>query len=784
MLRLRSIILSSLTFAPLLILATGAGAQAPWKVTIRPVAATLLTGQCTPVRLELLDGPGKAPPRNPAGVLVSLADFDMSVTGTGVVGRYSGAADWSACACPASAGGSAVITASYPASNLPGKSKAPGVAFQTAITVPIAAGTGSGVPIGCEKLKTTTTAAGGTAPWSVTLTTSLSAIPIGTCAPIGIDLRDAGGKEFPRNPAGKLVSLADFDMTVTGGGAAGLYAGASNWSVCGCQAGTPGSLTTIVATYPAAPLAANARSPGVAFQSSMRIPLGAAVGRADPPACSGAGSRTIVTTQPVATAPVAITPAAPTPVTAPQPTRTAVPAAPVTLPPAPAPSAVTVSGTSVSATLSWQPVAGVASYVVTRQQGNLPAVSQTLAAANTGMYDSGLQPATAYSWTIRAIQADGREGSVSVSFTTPAAAIPAPPAPPAPAPSSPTSKLTGFQPKLHGFQFTNDFKNNFIGPPISMITSGLCGGMSYTVLDYYNAKLTVPNQDWRPAHGTVLQMYLYERQVSSLLMNIDKWIETTVNPFGSRSTEFFNWGINERLVELRSFIDRGVPVNLGLKGTDGGISHDHQVLAIGYDPGRYQGDLGAYKDELRIYIFDPNHPGETVTLVPNSAGNEYHYLEYPNEMWRTYFVDGKYFPMTPPSIPNLSYPADGLVHELRFRFLTGIDDMRGGPDHVDVTITLADNTVQSYPNISQGGRWLPDWVEIAQVILTQPVAKAAIRTITVTTNAAGGLSGDNWDVVTMQVIAVGNGFATDLLTTPAGPYRFTGARVPMVVQVK
>ena len=246
--KLCSAILSSLTLAALLPLAPDAGAQAPWKVTIRPNSAALLTGQCTPVRLELLDGPGKAPPRNPVGLLVSLADFDMSVTGAGVVGRYSGAAAWSACACPASAGGSAVITASYPAASLPGKSKAPGVAFQTAITVPVAAGTGSGVPIGCEKLKTTTAAAGGTAPWSVTLTTSLSAIPIGTCAPIGLDLRDASGKEYPRNPAGSLISLADFDLTVTGGGVAGVYAGPGNWSACGCQSGAPGSLATIVAS--------------------------------------------------------------------------------------------------------------------------------------------------------------------------------------------------------------------------------------------------------------------------------------------------------------------------------------------------------------------------------------------------------------------------------------------------------------------------------------------------------------------------------------------------------
>ena len=102
---------------------------------------------------------------------------------------------------------------------------------------------------------------------------------------------------------------------------------------------------------------------------------------------------------------------------------------------------------------------------------------------------------------------------------------------------------------------------------------------------------------------------------------------TTVNPFGARTVEFFNWGINERLVELRSYIDRGVPVALGLKGTDGGISHDHQVLAIGYDPGRYQGDLGAYKDELVVFQIQL---AKRVDAVPLTRG----YIERAEEQLR------------------------------------------------------------------------------------------------------------------------------------------------------
>ncbi len=774
----RCAILSTTSLAALLILAVDASAQAPWKVTIRPAAASLVTGQCTPVYLELLDPSGKAPPRNWAGTLVSISDFDMSVSGGGVVGRYSGASAWSACACPASAGVSATITATYPAQSLAQKARVTGQAHRTTLTIPVAARTGSGVPIGCEKLKTTTAPTGAAAPWTVTLTTSLPALPIGTCAAIGIDLRDATGKENPRNPTGNMVSLADFDMTVRGSGVAGVYNGASHWSACGCRAGTPGSLATIIATYPASGLAPAARAQGVAFQASLTIPLAAGgPGLYDPPACSA------VTTTTVATTPVTVASGTQPVAVAPTSTKTAAPTSPIVVLRAPAPTFVTVKGTPTSATLAWQPIPSAASYIVTRQQPNLPSVDQTLAGSNAGMYDSPLQPATAYSWTIRAIQADGREGVTVVSFTTPAQAILPPPAPAPAPPASTTARWTTFKPAIHGFQFINDFKNNAIGPPINFLTRGLCGGMSYAVLDYYNASLTVPTQDYRPANGTAFQQHLYARQVSSLSPNLDKWAELTVNPFGSRTLEFFNWGLTQQLVDLKASIDRGVPVNLGLKSLIPDWS-GHQVLAIGYDAGPYQGNLGAYKDSLKIHIFDPNHPREMVTLVPDPATNEYHYLEYPGDRWRTYFVDGKYSPMTPPNLISTNYPADGLVHELQFRFLTGVDDMRGGADHVDVTITMADNTKVVVTNLSQDGRWLPDYAETAPVVLSQPVLQSAIRTITVSTNATGGLNGDNWDMETLIVYAVGNGFSRDLLSTPAGPYRFTGAQIPLVIQVK
>ena len=454
-----SIAFAAVSLAIFPAVAANANAQGPWNMEIKPNTTPLTTGACTPVRLILLDATGKDSPRNPTGMRVSIADFDMTVTpGGAVVGRYDGASMWSACACPKSAGTVATITATYPAKMLAEKSRVPGVAFQSTITVPVAEGTGSGVPIGCETIKTATAQSGSVVPYAVTLANGVSAIPIGGCRSIPIDLRDGSGKDWPRNPAGHPLSLADFDMAVSaasGSSVAGTGAGTSIWSACGCQGSTVGAPATITATYPAHSLAEGARVRGMAFQSAVSVPLSAAQGTNNPAACTAPSTPTVAS---AAGAPLRAMPTRPLPAAAPSvtpvatlpsggakgviqsppmtlaPPATSVAVAPssargdmptgVTRAPGAAPAGVTATGTPASATLAWQPVTGVASYVVTRQEANVPSTPQTLPATATGMTDGGLSPATAYTYTVRAIQTDGREGSTGVTFTTPPAVNP------------------------------------------------------------------------------------------------------------------------------------------------------------------------------------------------------------------------------------------------------------------------------------------------------------------------------------------------------------------------
>jgi hypothetical protein len=541
----------------------------------------------------------------------------------------------------------------------------------------------------------------------------------------------------------------------------------------------------ITATYPAASLDPKARVKGVAFQVQSTITSAAPKGTDNPPECAAA-QRAVA-----AGAPIGVVGEAPAQVrTAPAPAPKEVTAAEAAAPENPTGFTAVQSGDG-QVQLTWQPVSAASYYVVfgpgsvsggTKVTGaasyavtGVPTGVQTFSVAS--YYDPG-PASTSNSAGPAAVSTPAAEfPTASVTVTAPVASTPAA------APTSATARLTSFDPVKHGFHFHNDFQNSFIGPPVNMTTNGLCGGMSYSVLDYFNLQKAVPPQDYRPANSTTIQSYLYGRQVTSLVTNLDKWAEYSFNPLGARTAEFFNWGLNERFAELRSFIDRGVPVPLGFRG-EAGMNSDHQVVAYGYAAGRYAGGLGPFQDELKIFIYDPNFPDKSMTLVPDLAAKEFHYVERADQRWRSYFVDGKYSRMPPPTIATPNYPADGLTHELLLEVTTGMDDMRGGADHVDVTIRLADNTTQFFPNVSQGGRWLPNYSETVQVVLLQPVAAASIKQIEIVTNAGGGVGGDNWDLTSLQVRAVGGDFARNLLSNRAGPYRFTGARIPFVIDVK
>ena len=353
-------------------------------------------------------------------------------------------------------------------------------------------------------------------------------------------------------------------------------------------------------------------------------------------------------------------------------------------------------------------------------------------------------------------------------------------------------KTTRFDPPTMGFQFAN----TFYGVDASYRYGGLCGGMAYGAMDYYRAGKRIPTQDYKPANRTPLQSFIFDRQHKAAMENqLDKWTELRMNPFGWRDAEFFEWGLQGsgggRWQELKELIDAGNPAPLGLYegGTTnfaGQKSGDHQVLAVGYFPGRYKGDKGAHIQDIKIIIYNPNFPRETQTLVADISRKCFFTVEA-SQTWRTYFVDKKYQPQSPPDISALAAnEPDGSIRHVYATFKTGGDDLRGGSDNVHLTINYIDGTSQTFQNVNGLARWVNDNEETVPLTLNRNISKAMIKDITLTTTFGGGIGGDNWN---LDWFCLTNGGNVELVCSnnhdaDVKPLcRFTGDKKVLVIPV-
>jgi len=343
---------------------------------------------------------------------------------------------------------------------------------------------------------------------------------------------------------------------------------------------------------------------------------------------------------------------------------------------------------------------------------------------------------------------------------------------------------TKFNPTKHGFNFGNDFNNDFI-KKLDIRTGGLCGGMVYSALDYFNARKPIPRQDYRPANRTPLQSYIYNRQVNSL-KGLEKWVEVGFNPFGARNSEFFRWGLQGfnggRLQELRSYLDKGKPVVLGLWGVDGG---KHQVLAIGYDVGRYKGRFGKHQEDFKIFIYDPNYQNQVVTLRPDTKNNWYYY-EGRDKKWRTYFVDTKYTKKVPKVGHLPKYPKDKKIHELVLHFDIGNDDLRGGNDNLNVTVNLANGSQQKFRAVNLRARWLENYSESARIVLKKPVKAEQIMSIDLDATFRGGVGGDNFNIKSVYIDGRGGpgALTKTKLIHYKKKFRFTGKKKNLHIKIR
>jgi hypothetical protein len=342
-----------------------------------------------------------------------------------------------------------------------------------------------------------------------------------------------------------------------------------------------------------------------------------------------------------------------------------------------------------------------------------------------------------------------------------------------------TARHTRFDPAVHGFKFANTFANNMV-TQLDIRTDGLCGGMVYAALDYFNAERSVPQQNYEPTEGTPLRQYIYERQVQSLISNLDKWAELSVNPSGLRNDEFYRWGLDGkpggRIDELRRAIDSGRPVALGLKGCNENCIGDHQVLAIGYDMGGYRGDMGAGLEDFKIFVCDPNFPGQTMTLMAYPAAKQFRYAQRDargrRHSWRSWFVNANYNATSPPDVALAS-------RELVLDLKTGNDDLRGDRDNLHVIALLRDGRELRFENVNHRRRWVNDSWQSVAVPLPDGVTAADIRGVRLETTFRGGIGGDNWNLDRIIAWARSESGRTTLFDSLVDPpvtplFRFTG----------
>jgi hypothetical protein len=170
-----------------------------------------------------------------------------------------------------------------------------------------------------------------------------------------------------------------------------------------------------------------------------------------------------------------------------------------------------------------------------------------------------------------------------------------------------------FKPTVNGFKFVN----NFSGYPLpfsipnlpNLLTVersyGLCGGMSSAAYDFLLAGRSIPSTTTAPKQGSLLQEYLYRRQIDTfgaLGEYVAKFAQWMVLPddtiLGTQKRTY------DEFEEIRAKLDDGNPVVLGLVYVGGSESFEiwknHQVLAYSYSE--------ISDTTIDINIYDPNYP--------------------------------------------------------------------------------------------------------------------------------------------------------------------------------
>ncbi len=169
-----------------------------------------------------------------------------------------------------------------------------------------------------------------------------------------------------------------------------------------------------------------------------------------------------------------------------------------------------------------------------------------------------------------------------------------------------------FNPKLHGFQFSNHQIDWAFGPFSGKM---LCGGMVYAALDYFAAGVEIPKIEEIPPIGTPLHNYIYQRQ----------W--AAHKNTGYKFTKYWLWpGQHEEFGKLERYLASGRAIPVCLFNDFG---KGHHTIAL----------PGERRDGITISIYDPNFPRVVCSIKRAQSGFRH---SVTNGLWRGFFVDDRF----------------------------------------------------------------------------------------------------------------------------------------------
>jgi len=226
-------------------------------------------------------------------------------------------------------------------------------------------------------------------------------------------------------------------------------------------------------------------------------------------------------------------------------------------------------------------------------------------------------------------------------------------------------RIPKFIPSRNAFPFPNWFPP---GSPVILFETpfgdiragdanrGLCGGMIFTVMDYYTHGIeTIPSE----ASDTAFR-YFCRRLLASWNLPFDcvKYYLWQTRSGSTRSIAGMKvlLGVSHMMIvnewpKVRAVLDSNMPAALGLVKVQGfslnQLSHNHQVLAYGYE-------LDEVNEDLTLNIYDPNYPGDDSCTLrvslrnPDSERPVFHSCEGP--VVRGFFHTEYRRPPEPPNL--------------------------------------------------------------------------------------------------------------------------------------